>query len=63
MWSLCALQQYDAPALKKLCKAFEVLEFERLAYEIKVEEFTKLMDIMNALKLESNGLTINNKSL
>ena len=62
LWSLCALQLYNEPVVQELLSIFEIFEFERVQHEIKYEELIKLMDIMNALKLES-GLTLKNKTL
>jgi hypothetical protein len=53
VWSLCALQQYDAPALGQSLKYINSLTFERLDNDLKYEEYLRLVDVHNALRFES----------
>lgn len=53
LWSLCNLQQYDTPLAENLVKAINGLNFERLDHDIKYDEYVKLLDIHNALKIEA----------
>ena len=53
IWSLCALQLYDTKALESLIKNLNGLNFERLDNELRYEEYMKMLDIHNALKIEA----------
>ena len=64
IWSLCALQLYDTKALESLIKNLNGLNFERLDNELRYEEYMKMLDIHNALKIEApKHLQITNQGL
>lgn len=63
IWSLCALQVYECKALKEGLKLLNTYNFERLDNDLRYEEYVKLIDIYNALKIEAPQLKLTNKGL
>jgi hypothetical protein len=55
LWALCNLEQYQSRALKRIVSSFNNLTFERLDHDLRFEEFTKLMDSIQALKIEGDS--------
>lgn len=53
MWSLSALQLYDAKAFPQLLKQLNQLNFDRIDNDLKYEEYLKLLDVYNALQFEA----------
>jgi hypothetical protein len=56
-WSLCALELYHSKALAKAIEQINRVSFERVDNEVKYEEYLKLLDIFNALKIEGGSNT------
>lgn len=49
LWSMSALQLYEAKAYHSTLNYFNSLSFERLDNDVKYEEYMKLLDVYNAL--------------
>jgi hypothetical protein len=49
LWSMSALQLYDASAFRSALGALNSFNFERLDNDVKYEEYLKLLDIHYAL--------------
>ncbi|CDW84758.1 UNKNOWN [Stylonychia lemnae] len=64
MWALCALQQYESQALRNIIKSFNKLNFERLDNDLRYREYDRLMEAIQALKLEApKNVQITNKTI
>ena len=66
LWSLAALQQYEAKSFQAGLAQLNGLNFERIDNDLKYDEYIKLLDVYNALRFESPknlGLHITNAGL
>lgn len=66
LWSLSALQQYEARSFQAALAQLNALNFERVDNDLKYDEYMKLLDVYNALRFESPknlGLQITNAGL
>ena len=66
LWSLSALQLYDARSFQNALAQLNALNFERVDQDLKYDEYIKLLDVYNALRFESPknlGLHITNAGL
>ena len=66
LWSLSALQQYEARSFQAALAQLNALNFERVDNDLKYDEYMKLLDVHNALRFESPknlGLQITNAGL
>jgi uncharacterized protein (DUF433 family) len=60
LWSLSALQLYDARTYAGALKHLNSLSFERLDNDLKYDEYLKLLDVYNALRFEApKNLSLN----
>lgn len=53
LWSLSALQQYEARSFQASLAQLNALNFERVDNDLKYDEYMKLLDVYNALRFES----------
>ena len=63
LWSLSALQHYEARSFQAALAQLNTLNFERIDNDLKYDEYMKLLDVYNALRFESPknlGLQITN---
>lgn len=66
LWSLSALQLYDAKAFQTALNQLNTFTFERLDNDLKYEEYLKLLDVHYALQFDAPknlGLAITSKGL
>jgi hypothetical protein len=55
---------YESKALHNILKHFNTLNFERLDNDLRYKEYDKLMDVIQALKLEAPPkVQITNKTI